>query len=363
MKKVLFIVCVVLMYLPLHAQKLEWKLEVEASDLNLVGKAFYDTPNPYHRIDTCRFKGFTREENMQCRCAAGLAVLFTTDAEAIGVKMDFEQANGDSYRSYRGFDLYIMKDGKWLWAGMTDFPVNHNNKDAIHTIVKSMAPGEKECLLYLPLYTDIKSCKVCVAGASHIEPMESPFKHKILFHGSSFTHGISTTRAGMAYPVQFMRRTGLQPITLGFSGNCKMQPYFADVLEEIEADAYVFDPFSNPNIPMIRERLRPFLERMVKAHPGKPIIVQRTIYWEMENFDTSAQKEFGGRRDLADSLMSAICKEYKDIYYIKPDAALHNGESSTADGVHPNDNGYSIWEKSIEKPLLKILRKYYKDIK
>ncbi len=32
-------------------------------------------------------------------------------------------------------------------------------------------------------------------------------------------------------------------------------------------------------------------------------------------------------------------------------------------GVHPNDNGYSLWEKSIEKPILKILRKYYKDIK
>ena len=65
---------------------------------------------------------------------------------------------------------------------------------------------------------------------------------------------------------------------------------------------------------------------------------------------------------LSDSLMREICKEYKDVYYIKPDAALHNGESSTADGVHPNDHGYSLWEESIEKPILKILKKYYKDI-
>ena len=363
MKKLLPIVVIMLMTLPLYAQNPAWNLEVEASELNLVGKAFHDTPNPYHRIDTCRFKGFTRGENMQCRCAAGLAVLFTTDADAVGVKMDFDEASADSYRSYRGFDLYIRKDGKWLWAGMCDFPHDHKNKETVRTLVKCMAEGEKECLLYLPLYTDIKSCKVCVSRASHIDPMESPFRHKIVFHGSSFTHGISTARSGMSYPVQFMRRTGLQPITLGFSGNCKMQPYFADVLEEVDADAYVFDPFSNPNIPMIKERLRPFIDRMVKAHPGKPIIVQRTIYWEKENFDTSAQKEFGGRRSLSDSLMTEICREYKDVYYIKPDAALHNGESSTADGVHPNDNGYSLWEKSIEKPILKILRKYYKDIK
>ena len=350
MKKLLFIFSILLIALPVSAQKPDWNLEVEASNLNLVGKAFYDTHNPYHRIDTCRFKGFTKSENMQCRCAAGLAVLFTTDAKSIGVKIDFEQASGDSYRSYRGFDLYIKKNGEWLWAGMTDFPSSHRDKDAVRTIVGNLAAGEKECLLYLPIYTDIKSCKVCATGATHIEPMESPFRHKIVFHG------ISTTRAGMSYPVQFMRRTGLQPITLGFSGNCKMQPYFADVLEEVEADAYVFDPFSNPNIPMIRERLRPFIDRIVKAHPGKPVIVQRTIYWEKENFDTAAQKEFGGRRALSDSLMAVICKEYKDVYYIKPDAALHNGESSTADGVHPNDNGYSLWERSIEKPILKILR-------
>ena len=96
MKKLILFLSILLTSLPLFAQKPDWSLEVEASELNLVGKAFYDTPNPYHRIDTCRFKGFTKSENMQCRCAAGLAVLFTTDAKAIGVKMDFDFARGDA---------------------------------------------------------------------------------------------------------------------------------------------------------------------------------------------------------------------------------------------------------------------------
>lgn len=353
-KKILFLISLALVSMGMSAQ--EWK-RVEASELNLVGKAF-DTPNPYHRIDTLTYKGFTSGENFQCRVPAGLAVLFRTDAKKIGVSAEFGQINKASYRSYRGVDLYIKKDGQWLWAGMNDFPTDHNDKDKVITIVNNMAPGEKECMLYLPLYSEVNSLKVCVPEGSQIESMESPFRHKIVFHGSSFTHGISTGRSGMSYPVQFMRRTGMQPITLGFSGNCKMQPYFADVIEAVEADAYVFDPFSNPDIPMIRERLLPFIDRMVKAHPGKPIIIQRTIYWEKENFDTSAQKEFSGRRALSDSLMKIACKQYKDVYYIKPDAALHNGESSTADGVHPNDNGYSVWEKSIEKPILKILRRY-----
>ena len=338
-----------------------WK-KVEASQLGILGKAF-DTPNPYHRIDTVKYKGFTKRENEMCREGAGLVVLFETDAKKIGVSCTFGDVAGGPYASYRGFDLYIKKDGKWLWAGCTSFDRDHKNPDAVQEIVGSMAPGKKECMLYLPIYSELNSCQVCVPSGSSIQTLKSDFKHKIVFHGSSFTHGVSCTRAGMSYPMQFMRKTGYQVIPLGFSGRCMMQPYFADVLEDIEADAYVFDPFSNPNIPMIRERLLPFIDRMVKAHPGKPMIFQRTIYWERENFNTDSQREFGGRRALSDSLMTIACKKYKDVYYIKPDAALHNGESSTADGVHPNDNGYSLWEASIEKPIIKILRKYNLKIK
>ena len=37
---------------------------VEASSLTMVGKMF-STPNPYNRVDTVRFKGFTPKEQMQ----------------------------------------------------------------------------------------------------------------------------------------------------------------------------------------------------------------------------------------------------------------------------------------------------------
>ena len=196
---------------------------VEASTMTLVGKAF-NTPNPYHRVDTMIYKGFTPGENFQCRVPAGLAVLFKTNAKTIGASVDITEIKNDSYRSYRGFDLYIKKDGKWLWAGMNDFPQNHHDANKVITIVSDMDGTEKECMLYLPIYSELKSCKICIPEGASIEPMASPFRHKIVFHGSSFTHGVSTTRAGMSYPVQFMRRTGMQPITLGFSGNCKMQP-------------------------------------------------------------------------------------------------------------------------------------------
>jgi hypothetical protein len=179
----------------------------------------------------------------------------------------------------------------------------------------------------------------------------------VAIFGSSYTHGISTSRAGMSYPDQFTRHTGIQMLSLGCSGNCKMQPYFADVLVDVEADAFVFDAFSNPNAKMIEERLFPFIERLQAAHPGKPLIFQQTIRREKRNFDTAVEATESAKQHMADSLMKIAVKRYKDVYYIKPSASTPLQESSV-DGIHPDDYGYYCWSRSIEKPLLRILKRY-----
>jgi lysophospholipase L1-like esterase len=161
----------------------------------------------------------------------------------------------------------------------------------------------------------------------------------------------------MSYPDQFTRRTGIQMLSLGCSGNCKMQPYFADVLCDTDADAFVFDSFSNPNADMIKERLFPFIEKLQAAHPGKPLIFQQTIRREKRNFNTSVEKVENDKQQMADSLMKIAVKKYKDVYFIQTNADDGNREWSV-DGTHPDDYGYFLWERSIEKSLLKILRKY-----
>ena len=91
----------------------------EASDLNLIGKIHENTPNPYHRVDTVKYKGFTKGENRQVRCPAGMAVLFKTNSTTISVKTDY----GWEYKAvntmpiaYRGYDLYIKEKGEWIYA-------------------------------------------------------------------------------------------------------------------------------------------------------------------------------------------------------------------------------------------------------
>ncbi len=352
MKKLVLILLAALLSATLSAQ-----VFTEASDLTLIGKII-DTPNPYHRVDTVKYKGFTKAENLQVRCPAGLAVVFRTDAPSITLRAtgDFSyQANNTMRIASHGFDLYIRKDGEWLWAAAC-CPAPRNPQAPME-LIKDMAPGMKECLLYLPIYSELTSLKIGVPEGARLEPMESPFRHRVAIFGSSFTQGISTSRAGMSYPDQFTRHTGIQMLPLGCSGNCKMQPYFADVLADVDADAFVFDAFSNPNAKMIEERLFPFIERLQAAHPGKPLIFQQTIRREKRNFDTKVEANEAAKQHMADSLMKIAVRRYKDVYYIRPNASSPLQESSV-DGIHPDDYGYYLWSRSIEQPLKKILRKY-----
>ena len=50
-------------------------------------------------------------------------------------------------------------------------------------------------------------------------------------------------------------------------------------------------------------------------------------------------------------------KKYKDVYLIFPDACPDSHEASV-DGVHPDNYGYTLWAKSIQKPVVRILKKY-----
>ena len=330
----------------------------EASDLNIIGKIHDDTPNPYHRVDTSRYEGWTKVENIQVRCPAGLAVLFKTDSPSISVKTEYgwtsEFINMTTI-SYKGYDLYIKKDGEWLYAASA--VARPGREDDNLVLVSNLEDGYKECMLYLPIYCEVRSVQIGVEQGSDLQSLESPFRHRIGIYGSSFTQGICASRAGMSYPMQLMRNTGLQFLSLGCGGNGKMQPHFAEILCDADVDAFVFDTFSNPSSELIEERLFPFIEKVQSAHPDIPLIFQQTIYREKRNFDQKYMDKERTKQELVVRLMKEACRKYKNVYFIQTNATdLHH--STSVDGSHPNDYGYTLWAQSVEKKILKILKKY-----
>lgn len=329
----------------------------EASDLTICGKVFPHTPNVYHRIDTEVYSGFDKMELDEVHMSAGIVVAFQTNSPHIVVKPEFlkiSPASSTSPVSQKGFDLYLKKDGRWLWAGCS----SSQKKNEANALLFSAGNDVHECLLYLPLFSEMASVQIGVVPGSVIKPLETPFRHRIAVFGSSFTHGTSTSRPGMNYPSQLSRMTGLQFLNLGCAGHCMLQSYFAEALADAEVDAFVFDAFSNPSAEIIKERLFKFIEIIQAKNPGKPLIFQKTIRRENRNFNQSADKKEQEKEVMAERMMREAIAKYKDVYYVTTTNATDPDHTSTADGTHPGDYGYRLWAESVVGPITDILANY-----
>lgn len=328
---------------------------VEASSLTLGGKMFPDTPEPYERLDLEKYTGFTEDERRSIRKSAGIFVLFRTNSTSIQVLAD-PVAHGDEvhspYEAY-GYDCYIKKDGKWLWAGCNK-PTD--KKAEAFRIVSNMDSSDKECLIYLPLYTLPGYVKIGVDSDSYIKPLDNPFKGRVGVFGSSYTHGGLISRPGLTYHARLARRSGIEFCQLGVSGVCRLQPAFADAIKDAPIDALLVDGFSNGA--KVSEVLLPFIRTIRQARPGLPIIFLNSICCESGNFDRKRAEYNRSDAERNAMWVHKAMEEFTDIYLIDPVIVTDEGHDCSVDGIHPGDCGIALWADSIEKPLMEILSKY-----
>lgn len=329
---------------------------VDATELGLVNK-LCPTENRYHRVDTDKYD-LTKNEANLLRMPAGMALVFRTNSSRIGVRTDFLDYNvtrsSTTAVSQVGYDLYIRRDGEWLYAGSNAPKDAH----AEQMLIRNMDDSEKECLLYLPLFCELQRIEIGIDEGATIEALPNPFRHRIVIFGSSFTQGTSTGRPGMSYPMIMQRSTGLQFINLGVAGNSKLQQSFARIIGDNDCDAIIVDAFSNPGPEMIRERFLPFVAAIRKAHPHVPVIFLQTIYRERANFDLQERAREEEKRRAAREVFAAAAKIYDGIYFVDEPNLTGTDHITSLDGTHPDDLGYWRWANAIRPRIVKILKKH-----
>ena len=340
---------------------------VNATELTMLGK-LCETTNPYHRVEVANVEGILVKEANLLKMSSGLAITFKTNAESIWVKAQYGPATSwnpyATLASTTGFNLFIKNSkGEWTWAAskvhkITPLQENFEKMAAPLQVIRGLVKGEKECLLYLPLYAELLSLEVGVNDGAKIEALPNPFRHNIAVFGSSFTHGSCASGAGLTWPAFLSRSTGLHLCSFGMSGNSKLQPYLGDVFGKTKAEALICDAFSNPNIKQIETRIRPFIEAVRKHKPDMPIIFLNTIYREHRNFRPAYEKEEQSRIDYVEETMATIVNEYKNVYFVNVPNQTGTDHITSADGTHPYSYGYHRWAQAIEKPILKILKKH-----
>ncbi|MFQ9760263.1 MAG: SGNH/GDSL hydrolase family protein [Alistipes communis] len=162
----------------------------------------------------------------------------------------------------------------------------------------------------------------------------------------------------MAYPAQLERATGFEFVNLGASGQCKMEQFFAHVAAACEADAFLFDSFSNPSAQQIEERLEPFVATIRAAHPTTPLIFLQTEVRESRNFNDKIRKFEDDKRAASEAGMQRLLKQDKNIYFLNPGMPLGDDHDATVDGVHPSDLGHGRILEVIRPQIVKILKKH-----
>jgi hypothetical protein len=248
--------------------------------LGVEGQGWAETKAPFDRLPAKAEKTARPPVWNLSRHSTGLCVRFVTDATTIHARwtltgknlaMPHMPATGVS-----GLDLYVKTGaGKWQWVA-NGRPTAETNTVAL---ASGLAAGEKEYLLYLPLYNGVSSVEIGLPKGSALKKADArPADRKapLVFYGTSITQGGCASRPGMVHTAILGRKFDRPVINLGFSGNGTLDPDIAQLLGELDAAVFVLDCLPNLSAAQVAERTEPFVRRCERRSPPPPSSSSRT---------------------------------------------------------------------------------------
>lgn len=329
--------------------------------LGIEGQGWSDTKSPYDRLPA-KAEGKVRDAvwNLS-RDSAGMCVRFQAHSPVIHARWTLTKANlampHMPATGVSGLDLYAKDDqGTWRWVA--------NGRPAAQTnsqkLAEGIPAGNREWLLYLPLYNGVTSVEIGVPAGESIEKAKAYTAERakpIVFYGTSITHGACASRPGMVHTAILSRKYGRPIINLGFSGNGKMEPEVTALLAEIDASAYVIDCCPNLSGPETAERTKPLVEQLRKARPETPIVlVEDRIYTNAWLLKSKLAHNKGNHAALKKSFDELIAAGTKQLYYIPGDDLLGDDNDGAVDSSHPNDLGFVRQAEAFDKVLGRLMK-------
>ncbi|MDB6057753.1 MAG: rhdA [Verrucomicrobiales bacterium] len=339
---------------PAPSQNVVWH---DARTLTVEGKGWTNTLKFYDRLPSSA-KGVVRSPvwNLS-QDSAGMTVRFMTDSPEIaarwmlrksGLAMPHMPASGVS-----GLDLYTKENGKWHWVG-AGRPTALSNELAIASGLK---PGNREYMLYLPLYNGLDSLEIGVKANSDFEPAAPRPEKPIVFYGTSILQGGCASRPGMAYPAIVGRWLDWPTINLGFSGNAHSEPEVAALLAQLDPAVYVIDPLPNMQAALVATRIEPLVKTLRAAHKETPIIL-------VENIAYCDAPFVEGRRGYikSNAALKVVYENLKhsgirNLYYLSAKGLIGDDGEGTVDGTHATDLGFERMAEKVTPILRKALHR------
>jgi lysophospholipase L1-like esterase len=337
----------------------DWR---DARSLTVEGLAFKDTKDPWDRLPA-RAESVVRKEVWSLsRDSAGALVRFISNATHLRARWSLTRKNISLVNmtaiGASGLDLYVKTGpASWRWLAVGRPTANTPVIDA--TLSAGLPAGEREYMLYLPLYNGVQSLEIGVNQGASLNPAAArPAARKpIVFYGTSITQGASATRPGMCHPAILGRRLDYPVINLGFSGNGRMEIEVVRFINEIDASAFVLDCLPNMTAKEVEERTEPCVRLLRQSHPRTPILLV-----EDRNYPDGFL--IPSRRERNQSSQAALRAAYdrlrkagvQNLFYLPAANLLGRDGEATTDGSHPSDLGFMRHADAFEGPLRKMLK-------
>ncbi len=334
----------------------------DVRSLTVEGKGWSDTKAFFDRLPA-KAEGIVRPPVWDLsHDSAGLCVRFTTDATSLKARwtvtsrqlaMPHMPATGVS-----GLDLYVKTErGPWRWVAVGQ---PQDAPSSTVTLVSGLPAGNREFLLYLPLYNGVSAVEIGVPGDRKLEkgpPRPARLRPPIVFYGTSITQGGCASRPGMAHTAILGRRLERPVINLGFSGNGLMEPEMAALLAELDPALYVLDCLPNMTADLVTERVEPFVRTLRKAHPATPIVLaEDRTYSNAPTVPVSFERNRSSRAALKSAFDRLIASGVKNVYYLPGESQLGDDGEGTVDGSHPTDLGFFRMAEAFGKVIEPLVR-------
>jgi hypothetical protein len=330
--------------------------------LGIEGQGWNDVKAPYDRLPAKAEKTARPPVWNLSRHSTGLCVRFVTDATTIhaqwtvtnkNLAMPHMPATGVS-----GLDLYVKTaNGKWQWVA-NGRPTAETNTAQL---ASGLTAGEKEYLLYLPLYNGVSSVEIGLPKGTTLKKAAArPAENRlpIIFYGTSITQGGCASRPGMVHTAILGRRFDRPVINLGFSGNGTLDLDIAALLGELDAAVYVLDCLPNLQPAQVAERTEPFVKALRKAKPNTPILfVEDRTYANAPALPALAKRNAESRAAFKKAFDSLVAGGDKNLYYLTGDKLIGDDGEGTVDGSHPTDLGFLRQADAFAEALKPLLTK------
>ena len=177
--------------------------------LDVEGRAWTDTKAFYDRLPA-KAEGVVRDAvwNLS-RQSAGLCARFVTDATTIQARWTLTSPNlampHMPATGVSGLDLYVKHEGHWRWLAVGQ-PREQSSRASL---VNGLPPGEREYMLYLPLYNGVSSVELGLPRGTKLMKADSypaAYRKPLLIYGTSITQGGCASRPGMVHTAILGRR-------------------------------------------------------------------------------------------------------------------------------------------------------------